>query len=135
MAAECDQFQRAFFQFVEQRHSLFLGKTAFQFLHDLVVIRADGSVLGVEIGQFRVVFHESFVHDQHLERLPEKVRLDENRPCGDSRFLEHREETVVFLLIETDGVSEYRRIVLGVPSPFLLPFFCHITLDFSGVTT
>ena len=38
------------------------------------------------------------------QRLPEEVRFEENRPCIDTRFSEHGEETVVFLLVETDGV-------------------------------
>ena len=49
-----------------------------------------------------------------LERLPEEVRLEENRPCIDTRFSEHGEETVVFLLVETDGVPVHRRIKFGI---------------------
>ncbi len=87
------------------------------------------ALLCVEIGQFRVVFHESTVHDKHLERLSEEVRLDKDRLCRNTGLLEHREESVVFFFVETDGVAEHRRIILGVPPPFLLSFFCHITLD------
>ena len=46
--------------------------------------------------------------------LSEEVRLEENRPCIDTRFSEHGEETVVFLLIETDGVTVHRRIKFGI---------------------
>ena len=60
----------------------------------------------MKIRQFGVIVHQRLVHLQHLERLPEEVRFEENRPCIDTRFSEHGEETVVFLLVETDGVPE-----------------------------
>ena len=44
------------------------------------------------------------------------------------RQLEHGEETVVFLLAETDGVSEHRRIEFGISPAFVSFFFTHITL-------
>ena len=56
------------------------------------------------------------VHFQHPERLPEEVRLDENRLGVNARLLEHGEETVVFLLVETDGVTEHRRVKFGTVS-------------------
>ena len=74
-----------------------------QFLHYLVVICTYRAELRMKIGQLGVVIHQRLVHFQHLERLSEEVRLEENRPCIDTRFSEHGEETVVFLLIETDG--------------------------------
>ena len=39
------------------------------------------------------------------------------------------EETVVFLLAETDGVAEHRRIEFGISPAFVSSFFTHITLD------
>ena len=63
----------------------------------------------MKIRQFGVIVHQRLVHLQHLERLPEEVRFEENRPCIDTRFSEHGEETVVFLLVETDGVPVHRR--------------------------
>ena len=65
-------------QLVEQCHCLFLGKMQPQFLHDLVVVRAYRAELRVKIGQFGVVIHQRLVHFQHLERLSEEVRLQEN---------------------------------------------------------
>ena len=100
-----------------------------QFLHDLVVIRTHGAELRVKIRQLGVVVHQRLVHLQHLERLPEEVRLEENRPCIDTRFSEHGEETVVFLLVETDGVPVHRRIKFGISPCFAFPFLFHITLD------
>ena len=120
-------------QLVEQRHRLFLGKMQPEFLHDLVVVRAYRAELRMEIGQSGVVIHQRPVHFQHPERLPEEVRLDENRLGVNARLLEHGEETVVFLLVETDGVAEYRRIKFGI-SPGLVSFLFHINFGFSGLT-
>ena len=100
-----------------------------QFLHYLVVIRTHGAELRMKIRQLGVIVHQRLVHLQHLERLPEEVRLEENRPCIDTRLSEHGEETVVFLLAETDGVSEHRRIEFGISPAFVSFFFTHITLD------
>ena len=101
---------------------------ATQFLHDLVVVRADSAELRMKIGQLGVVIHQRPVHFQHLERLPEEVRLDENRLGVNARFLEHGEETVVFRPVEADGVAVHRRINFGI-SPCLTFFFTHIKLD------
>ena len=60
---------------------------------------------------------------------PEEVRLQENRLGVNARLLEHGEETVVFLLVETDGVAEHRRIEFGISPAFVSSFFTHITLD------
>ena len=46
-----------------------------------------------------------------------------------ARLLEHGEETVVFLLVETDGVAEHRRIEFGISPAFVSSFFTHIALD------
>ena len=116
-------------QFIEQRHRLFLGKMQPQFLHDLVVVSPHGAELRMKIRQFGVVVHQCLVHLQHLERLSEEVRFEENRPCIDTRFSEHGEETVVFLLVETDGVAVHRRIKFGISPCFAFPFLFHITLD------
>jgi hypothetical protein len=35
----------------------------------------------------------------------------------------------VFLLAETDGVAEHRRIEFGISPAFVSSFFTHITLD------
>ena len=113
-------------QLVEQRHRLFLGKVRLQFFHNLIVVRADGAELRMKIGQLRVVIHQSPVHFQYLERLSEEVRLQENRPGVNARLLEHGEETVVFLLVEPDGVTEHRRIELGISPGLVLSFFTHI---------
>lgn len=93
---------------------VFKRKMQPQFLHDLVVIRTHGTELCMKIRQFGVIVHQRLVHLQHLERLPEEVRFEENRPCIDTRFSEHGEETVVFLLVETDGVPVHRRIKFGI---------------------
>ena len=114
---------------VEQRHRLFLGKMQPQFLHDLVVVRAYRAELRMKIGQFGVVIHQRLVHFQHFERLPEEVRFQEDRLGVNARLLEHGEETVVFLLAETDGVAEHRRIEFGISPAFVSSFFTHITLD------
>ena len=106
---------------------------AAQFLHDLVVVRAYRTELRMKIGQLGVVVHQCLVHSQHLERLAEEVYLNENRPGVNARLLEHGEETGVFLLVETDGVAEHRRIRFGI-SPGLVSFFLHINLGFSGCT-
>ena len=52
----------------------------------------------------------------HLDvyKRQEEVRFEENRPCIDTRFSEHGEETVVFLLVETDGVPVHRWIKFGI---------------------
>ena len=76
---------------------------------------------------------ERFIHFQYLERLPEEVRLQENRLGVNARLLEHGEETVVFLLVETDGVTEHRRVKFGI-SPGLVSFLFHINFGFSGWT-
>ena len=85
--------------------------------------------LRMKIRKLGVVIHQRLVHFQHLERLPEDVRLQENRLGVNARLLEHGEETVVFLLAETDGVSEHRRIEFGISPAFVSFFFTHITLD------
>jgi len=100
-----------------------------QFLHDLVVVRAYRAELRMKIGQFGVVIHQRLVHFQHFERLPEEVRFQEDRLGVNARLLEHGEETVVFLLAETDGVAEHRRIEFGISPAFVSSFFTHITLD------
>ena len=116
-------------QLVEQRHRLFLGKMQPQFLHYLVVICTYCAELRMKIGQFGVVIHQRLVHFQHFERLSEEVRLQENRLGVNARLLEHGEETVVFLLVETDGVAEHRRIEFGISPAFVSSFFTHIALD------
>ena len=83
----------------------------------------------MKIGQLGVVIHQRLVHFQHLERLSEEVRLQENRLGVNAGLLEHGEETVVFLLVETDGVTEHRRIKFGISPGLVLSFFTHITLD------
>ena len=94
-----------------------------EFLHDLVVVRAYRAELRMEIGQSGVVIHQRPVHFQHPERLPEEVRLDENRLGVNARLLEHGEETVVFLLVETDGVADTAGSSLGfLPVLFLFSF-------------
>ena len=97
-----------------------------QFLHYLVVICTYCAELRMKIGQFGVVIHQRLVHFQHLERLPEEVRLDENRLGVNARLLEHGEETVVFLFIETDGVAMHRRIEFGISPGLVLSFLTHI---------
>ena len=57
----------------------------------------------------------------------------ENRLGVNARLLEHGEETVVFLLVETDGVTEHRRVKFGI-SPGLVSFLFHINFGFSGWT-
>ena len=38
-------------------------------------------------------------------------------------------ERLVFVLVETDGVAEHRRIEFGISPAFVSSFFTHITLD------
>ena len=68
LTAQCGQFDRRFLQFVEQCHRLFLRKTAFQLLDSLVVIHADGTVLGVQRGEFRVVIDERLIDFHYRKR-------------------------------------------------------------------
>ena len=51
LPAQFHKVDGTLFQLVEQHHRLLLREVAAQFLHDLVVVRADGTELGVEIGQ------------------------------------------------------------------------------------
>ncbi len=67
-----------FLQLVEQRHRLLLRKVDAQLFNDLIVVRTDGTELGVEVRQFGVVVHQRLVHFQHLELLPEEVRLQKD---------------------------------------------------------
>ena len=69
LTCQCDKFLGAVLQFVEQRHRLFLGEMATEFLHNLVVVVANHSVLRVKRGKLGVVFHQRLVLTQHLERL------------------------------------------------------------------
>ena len=50
LTAQCGKFDGLFFQFIEQSHCFFLGKTAFEFLYRLVVIVANSPVLRMESG-------------------------------------------------------------------------------------
>ena len=67
-----------------------------QFLHDLVVIRTHGTELCMKIRQFGVIVHQRLVHLQHLERLPEEVRFEENRLATTTT----NDPAVVAMLIE-----------------------------------
>lgn len=49
-----------------------------QLFYGLIIIRADGTELGVEIGQLGCVVHHCLVYLQHLELLPEEVRLQKD---------------------------------------------------------
>ena len=89
-----------------------------QFLHDLVVIRTHGTELCMKIRQFGVIVHQRLVHLQHLERLPEEVRFEENRPCLDTRFSEHGEETVV--------LDVYKRQRMGTSRGLATPLYIGI---------
>lgn len=102
---------------------------AAQLLDRLVIVVPHHAVLRMESGQLRAVVEQRLVRDQYPERLSEEVRLQENRLGVNARLLEHGEETVVFLLAETDGVSEHRRIEFGISPAFVSFFFTHITLD------
>ena len=77
-----------FLQLVEQRHRLLLRKMDAQLFNDLIVVRTDGTELGVEVRQFGVVVHQRLVHFQHLEQRPEQQRLQRARtlPAGNHRL-------------------------------------------------
>ena len=62
-------------------------------LKELIDFSQQQSVLVVGLGNQDITADSLYL--QHLERLPEEVRFEENRPCIDTRFSEHGEETVV----------------------------------------
>ena len=78
LPAQLHKVNGTLLQSVEQRHRLLLRKMATQFFHGLVVVRADGAELGVEVRQLGMVLQHRLVHLQHLELLPEEVRLEKD---------------------------------------------------------
>ena len=65
-------------QFVEQRHRLLFREVDAQLFDDLIVVRADGTELGMEIGQLGTVFQHCLIHLQYLELLTEEMRLEKD---------------------------------------------------------
>lgn len=70
--AQLHQVNGMLLQFVEQRHCFLLREMATQFLHDLVVVRADASELGMEVGQLRAVFQHRLDTFSTLNFCPKK---------------------------------------------------------------
>lgn len=59
-----------FFQFIKQCHRFFLGKMALEFPYNLVVIHSDPAELGVQVGEFGVVFGKGIIYFNDLEFPP-----------------------------------------------------------------
>ena len=118
-----------FLQLVEQRHRLLLRKVDAQLFNDLIVVRTDGTELGVEVRQFGVVVHQRLVHFQHLELLPEEVRLQKDGFRIHVRFLVHRQEPVPFHIVEAHHYAVRLRIQFGI-SPILALLF-HSSYSFN----
>ena len=78
LPAQFHKVDGMFLQLVEQRHRLLLRKVDAQLFNDLIVVRTDGTELGVEVRQFGVVVHQRLVHLQHLELLSEEMRLQKS---------------------------------------------------------
>ena len=82
------QLLRTFLQFIEQCHRLFLGKVYAQFLDDLVVVIAHGTVLCMKRREFGVIIKQCLIRFYHTERLREDTGLDENRSGIDTRLVD-----------------------------------------------
>ena len=104
-----------------------IGKQGYTVCHvafHIERIRADRNI----VPSFNT-FYE-YMRDDYRRALAERCLLyTSNRLGVNARLLEHGEETVVFLLAETDGVSEHRLIDFGISPAFVSFFFTHITLD------
>ena len=122
------QFLRAFLQFIEQCHRLFLGKVYAQFLDHLVVVVAYSAVLRVKRRELGVIIEQRLVCFYHTERLREELLFDKNGTRSCTGLIEHCKETDMFLCVKTNGVAVHRRIFLGI-SPRFLFVFCHFNMD------
>ena len=130
------QLLRAFLQFIEQCHCLFLGKVYTQFLDDLVVVIAHGAVLRMKRREFGVIIEQCLVRFYHAKRLREDAGLDENRAGIDTRLVVHGEKFKPFLVIETHHDAVRLPCLLGVLAPLgaviaapVFIFFFHISVD------
>ncbi|CDB83897.1 uncharacterized protein BN507_01027 [Bacteroides clarus CAG:160] len=121
-----------FFQLVEQRHRLLLRKMDAQLFNDLIVVRTDGTELGVEVRQFGVVVHQRLVHLQHLELLSEEMRLEKDGFRVQLRFLVHREKLVPFHIVEPHHHTVRLRIQFGISSVLAVLFHPIFFFQFNG---
>ena len=111
------------------RDSADVVQTISQMDYIFTPIIADRVVMESSI-KFATVINEQMI--SCLLYTSEEVRFQENRLGVNARLLEHGEETVVFLLAETYGVSEHRRIEFGI-SPGPVSFLFHINFGFCGL--
>lgn len=100
---------------------------ASQLFDYLIIVRTNGTELGVEVRQRGVVVQHRLVHLQYLELLPEEVRLEKDGFRVYVRFLVHRQEPVPFHIIEAHHHAVRLRVQLGI-SPVLALLFILLIL-------
>ena len=88
-----------------------------EFLDNLVVVVANHSVLRVKRRKLGVVFHQSLVFTQHLERLAEDACLGKNSLRLHVSLLIHDEEFHPLVIIEPKHHMVRLRILFGDSSP------------------
>ena len=98
-----------------------------QLLDNLIIVRAYTTKLGVEVRQLGVVVQHRLVHLQHLELLPEEMRLEKDSFRVHVRFLVHRQEPVPFHIVEAHHHAVRLRVQFGI-SPVLALLFILLIL-------
>lgn len=95
LTAQSSQFYGHFFQFIKQSHCLFLRKAALQLLHGLVIIHANGTVLGVQRGEAGVVIDKRLIDFRNAKG----VDID------NEKSKEVQTDEAEFLKAEFNGIS------------------------------
>ena len=74
-----DQLHRVPLQLIKRRKGFPFRQTGIDGFNHLIIIHAYSPILALQVGQFHVIVHRSFIDPNHFERTIENGREDELR--------------------------------------------------------